>query len=54
LQEVFSFFNPSIESLHKVCFTEKAGVNSIIIDSVKDLKTVAGNIAFAACILPKQ
>lgn len=49
-----SGFGDYIESLNKVCFTEKAGVNSIIIDSVKDLKAVAGNIAFAASLYSGQ
>ena len=35
-------------------FTEKAGVNSIIIDSVDDLKAVTGNIAFTLCLYSGQ
>ncbi len=49
-----SAFGNYIESLNKVCFTEKAGVNSIILDSVKDLKAVAGNIAFSASLYSGQ
>ncbi len=49
-----SHFGNYIESLNKVCFTEKAGVNSIVLDSVKDLKAVAGNIAFSASLYSGQ
>ncbi|MHC5023281.1 MAG: phenylacetic acid degradation protein PaaN [Planctomycetota bacterium] len=37
-----------------VVYTEKAGVNSIIIDSVDDLKAVTGNIAFTLCLYSGQ
>ena len=37
-----------------VTFTEKAGVNSIIIDSVDDLKPVSGNIAFTLSLYSGQ
>ena len=37
-----------------VTFTEKAGVNSIIIDSVDDLKAVSGNIAFTLSLYSGQ
>ncbi|MBI1306176.1 MAG: phenylacetic acid degradation protein PaaN [Bacteroidetes bacterium] len=47
-------FGDYIESLHKTTFTEKAGVNSIILDSVKDLNAVAQNIAFAASLYSGQ
>ena len=33
-------------ALHAKVFTEKAGVNSIIVDSVSDLKAVTNNLAF--------
>jgi phenylacetic acid degradation protein paaN len=50
-----SVFGNYIESLkNKTVFTEKAGVNSIIIDSVDDLHAVAGNIAFSACLYSGQ
>ncbi|MFN4082675.1 MAG: phenylacetic acid degradation protein PaaN [Bacteroidia bacterium] len=49
-----SEFGNYIESLPKTTFTEKAGVNSIIIDSVKDLKAVCGNIAFSASLYSGQ
>lgn len=49
-----SEFGNYIESLPKTTFTEKAGVNSIIIDSVKDIKAVAGNIAFSASLYSGQ
>ena len=37
-----------------VVFTEKAGVNSIIIDSIDDLKPVTGNIAFTLSLYSGQ
>ena len=49
-----SEFGNYIESLNKTVFTEKAGVNSIIIDSVVDLKTVMSNIAFSASLYSGQ
>jgi phenylacetic acid degradation protein paaN len=49
-----SEFGNYIESLPKTTFTEKAGVNSIILDSVKDLKAVLGNIAFSASLYSGQ
>lgn len=39
---------------HAVVFTEKAGVNSIILDSVDDLKAVTGNIAFTVSLYSGQ
>jgi phenylacetic acid degradation protein paaN len=50
-----SEFGSYVESLQaKTVFTEKAGVNSIIIDSVNDIKAVAQNIAFSACLYSGQ
>ncbi|MDP1726669.1 MAG: phenylacetic acid degradation protein PaaN [Bacteroidota bacterium] len=49
-----SEFGNYIESLPKTTFTEKAGVNSIILDSVTDLKPVLGNIAFSASLYSGQ
>ncbi len=37
-----------------VVFTEKAGVNSIILDSVEDLKAATGNIAFTVSLYSGQ
>lgn len=37
-----------------VIFTEKAGVNSVIIDSVADLKAVTGNLAFTLSLYSGQ
>jgi len=37
-----------------VVFTEKAGVNSMILDSVSDLKAVSGNIAFSLSLYSGQ
>ncbi len=47
-------FGRYVESLNKTVFTEMAGVNSIIIDSVDDLKAVMGNIAFSASLYSGQ
>jgi phenylacetic acid degradation protein paaN len=49
-----SEFGNYIESLGKMSFTEKAGVNSIILDSVNDFKSVAQNIAFSASLYTGQ
>ena len=50
-----SAFGDYIESLHgKTVFTEKAGVNSVILDSVADANTVFGNLAFAASLYSGQ
>lgn len=50
-----STFGNYIESLpNKITFTEKAGVNSVIIDSVDDLKAVVQNLAFAASLYTGQ
>lgn len=35
-------------------FTEKAGVNTIILDSIEDLETVANNLAFSLCLYSGQ
>ena len=37
-----------------IVFTEKAGVNSIVIDSVEDLKAVTGNLAFTLSLYSGQ
>lgn len=37
-----------------VVHTEKAGVNSVVIDSVDDLRAVAGNLAFTVCLYSGQ
>ena len=50
-----SSFGAYIEGLTgKTTFTEKAGVNSVILDSVTDLKAVAQNVAFAASLYSGQ
>lgn len=50
-----SVFGAYIESLPgKVTFTEKAGVNSIIIDSVADLGAMAQNVAFSVNLYSGQ
>ena len=47
-------FGDYIETLDKATFTEKAGVNSVIIDSVQDVKAVAQNIGFSASLYSGQ
>jgi phenylacetic acid degradation protein paaN len=47
-------FGDYIETLNKATFTEKAGVNSVIIDSVNDIKAVAQNIGFSASLYSGQ
>lgn len=37
-----------------VTYTEKAGVNSIVIDSVDDLKALSANLAFTLCLYSGQ
>jgi phenylacetic acid degradation protein paaN len=50
-----SAFGAYVESLPgKVTFTEKAGVNSVIIDSVADLKPVIQNLSFAVSLYSGQ
>ncbi len=47
-------FGDYIETLNKATFTEKAGVNSVIVDSVTDVKGVAQNIGFSASLYSGQ
>lgn len=48
-------FGQYVESLPgKVTFTEMAGVNSVIIDSVRDLNAMAQNLAFSICLYSGQ
>jgi phenylacetic acid degradation protein paaN len=49
-----SSFGNYIESLNKVVFTEKAGVNCVIIDSVNDIAAVAANLAFSLSLYSGQ
>ncbi len=49
-----STFGNYIESLPKVTFTEKAGVNSVILESANDIKAVMQNIAFAVSLYSGQ
>ncbi len=50
-----SQFGEYIESLpNKTVFTEKAGVNSLILESFNDPKSVFGNIAFSASLYSGQ
>lgn len=43
-----------VEGLNKICFTEKSGINSVIIESVKNIDPVAQNIAFSASLYSGQ
>lgn len=47
-------FGDYVETLNKEVFTEKSGINSVIIDSVEDMKSVAQNIAFSVCLYSGQ
>ena len=47
-------FGDYIETLNKTTFTEKAGVNNVILDSANDFKSVAQNIAFSASLYSGQ
>lgn len=50
-----SAFGSYIEALpNKVSFTEKAGVNSVIIDSATDLKKMLDNLAFSVSLYSGQ
>jgi phenylacetic acid degradation protein paaN len=49
-----SSFGNYIESLGKVCFTEKAGINSVLIDSVNDADKIFQNIAFSISLYSGQ
>ncbi len=49
-----SEFGNYVESLDKTVFTEKSGINSVIIDSVEDIKAVAQNIAFSVSLYSGQ
>ena len=39
---------------HAIVYTEKAGVNSVIIDSLDNLRAVTGNLAFTLCLYSGQ
>lgn len=48
-------FGDYIETIpNKITFTEKAGVNSVIIDSVRDLREVMRNLAFSISLYSGQ
>lgn len=50
-----SAFGDYLETLHgKITFTEKAGVNSAIVDSVSNAEATFGNIALSACLYSGQ
>tara|TARA_R110001599_G_scaffold195671_2_gene392149 strand:+ start:5488 stop:7149 length:1662 start_codon:yes stop_codon:yes gene_type:complete len=49
-----SEFGSYLEKLPKAVFTEKTGVNSIILDSVVDIDKVIQNITFSVCLYSGQ
>lgn len=49
-----SAFGNYVESLPKTVFTEKAGVNSVILDSVKDIQPVVQNLALSVSLYSGQ
>lgn len=50
-----STFGSYLETLPgKIVFTEKTGVNSVILDSVEDVDKVAGNLAFSVALYSGQ
>jgi phenylacetic acid degradation protein paaN len=50
-----SIFGSYLEALPgKIVFTEKTGVNSVILDSVEDIDKVAANLAFAVSLYSGQ
>lgn len=49
-----NFFGDYVESLGKTCFTEKAGINSVILDSCHNIDAVAQNIAFSVSLYSGQ
>lgn len=50
-----SAFGDYLETLHqKIVFTEKAGVNSAIVDSCSNPEAVFGNLALSACLYSGQ
>ncbi len=49
-----SEFGNYIESLGKICFTEKAGINSVLLNSVNDIDSVVNNIAFSVSLYSGQ
>jgi len=49
-----SDFGNYLEGLDKVVFTEKTGVNSVILDSAKNLDKVLANIAFSVSLYSGQ
>ncbi len=50
----FGTYLETLESKGKTVFTEKAGVNSVIIDSVLDLRQVMRNLAFSVSLYSGQ
>ena len=49
-----SQFGGYLEGLNKAVFTEKTGVNSVILDSVQDIDKVAANLAFSLTLYSGQ
>ncbi|OWY24289.1 phenylacetic acid degradation protein PaaN [Sphingobacteriales bacterium UPWRP_1] len=51
---IFGNYIETLQSKGKTVFTEKAGVNSVIIDSVLDLRQVMRNLAFSVSLYSGQ
>lgn len=49
-----SSFGEYIEGLNKTCFTEKSGVNCVLLESTKSIAETCQNIAFSACLYSGQ
>lgn len=49
-----SEFGSYLEKLNKAVFTEKTGVNSVILDSVENIDKVAANLAFSVTLYSGQ
>ncbi len=50
----FGNYVESLATIGKTVFTEKAGVNSVILDSVKDIDAVLNNLAFSVSLYSGQ
>lgn len=50
----FGDYIENLENNDKATFTEKAGVNSVILDSVDDLKETFQNLSFSLCLYSGQ
>lgn len=51
---IFGNYLEHLASASKIVFTQKSAVNSVIFDSVRDLRTVMRNLAFSVCLYSGQ